>query len=463
MSVDLAIVGAGPAGMAAAALAAELGLDILLADEQDSPGGQIYRGVERAPADTPLGRDYRAGLRLAEALRKSRLDYRPATTVWHIDADNTLYLAHRGHAETVGARRIVLAGGAIERPVPIPGWTLPGVMSAGAAQTLLKTADLVPEGRIVLAGQGPLLYLVAVQLAQAGAPPAMVLETTPSANWREAARRWRSLWPGRGMLERGAGLLFALAAAGVPVRRGVRSLRALGRDGLDRVRWEGGETAADHLFLHEGVIPNVQASRALGLAHEWDEGQSCWRPALDEWGRTSRAGLSIAGDGGGIAGAAAAALSGRLAALDAAAALGRIGDEECRRRARPIRAALARERALRPFLDRLYRPAREVLAPREDAIIACRCEEVSVGEIRRAARLGAPGPNQAKAFTRCGMGPCQGRICGPIVAAVMAEALGKPVAEIGAFRPRAPWKPITLGALAELEIGAAAGDRPGPP
>src|SRR5579875_2906986 len=226
MRVELAIVGAGPAGMAAAAEAAELGLDTLLVDEQPAPGGQIYRGLERAADDTPLGRDYLAGRALMAALRESRVAYRPATAVWHIEAASesargsqssgtggTLYLASEGRTETVAARRIVLATGAIERPVPIPGWTLPGVMTAGAAQILLKTADLVPAGRIVLAGQGPLLYLVAVQLAR--------------------------------------------ARSGVPVRRWVRGLRAVGRDGLERVRWEGGEIAADHLLLHEGVIPNV--------------------------------------------------------------------------------------------------------------------------------------------------------------------------------------------------------------
>ncbi|HZU88893.1 MAG TPA: NAD(P)/FAD-dependent oxidoreductase, partial [Stellaceae bacterium] len=427
MMRELAIVGTGPAGMAAAALAAELGLATVLVDEQEAPGGQIYRGIERAPPDTPLGRDYLAGRPLVAALRGSRLDYRPATTVWHIDAASedgksrgaggTLYLARAGRTETVTARRIVLATGAVERPVPIPGWTLPGVMTAGAAQILLKTADLVPEGRIVLAGQGPLVALVAVQLARAGAPPAVLLETTPFENYREAARRWRALWPGRRMLATGMGLRLALVRAGVPVRRGVSGLAALGRGALERVRWDGGEIAADHLLLHEGVIPNVQASLALGLRHEWDEDQWCWRPALDEWGRTSLSGVAIAGDGGGIAGAAAAVLSGRLAVLEAAAALGRVGEEECRRRALPIRAALKRERALRPFLDRLYRPPRAVLAPAADDVVVCRCEEVRVGEIRRAARLGAPGPNQAKAFTRCGMGPCQGRICGPIVAA----------------------------------------------
>jgi NADPH-dependent 2,4-dienoyl-CoA reductase/sulfur reductase-like enzyme len=468
MRVELAIVGAGPAGMAAAAEAAELGLDTLLVDEQPAPGGQIYRGLERAADDTPLGRDYLAGRALMAALRESRVAYRPATAVWHIEAASesargsqssgtggTLYLASEGRTETVAARRIVLATGAIERPVPIPGWTLPGVMTAGAAQILLKTADLVPAGRIVLAGQGPLLYLVAVQLARAGAPPVALLQTTPPQNYRLALHRAAALWPGRRMLAQGIGLRLALARSGVPVRRWVRGLRAVGRDGLERVRWEGGEIAADHLLLHEGVIPNVQASLALGVRHEWDEEQLCWRPCLDAWGRTSLPGIAVAGDGGGIAGAAAAALSGRLAALDAALALGRIGEGEGLRRAAPLRAALARERALRPFLDRLYRPPRTVLAPAEDEVVACRCEEVRVAEIRRAIRLGVPGPNQMKAFTRCGMGPCQGRICGPIVAAVMAEATAKPIAEIGTWRPRAPWKPLTVGALAELALEEA--------
>jgi NADPH-dependent 2,4-dienoyl-CoA reductase/sulfur reductase-like enzyme len=452
MTVELAIIGAGPAGMAAAVLAGELGLDTVLVDEQNSPGGQVYRAIERAAPDTPLGPDYLAGRPLAAALRASRVDYRPNTTLWHVDPDGTLFLENAGHTETVTARRILLATGAIERPVPIPGWTLPGVMTAGAAQTLLKTADLVPEGRVVLAGQGPLLYLVATQLARAGAPPGAILETAPLDNYLDAARYLGSLWPGRRLLTRGLGLVAAIKRAGVPIRRGVRGIRAVGRRRVDRVVWEGGELAANYLLLHEGVIPNIQISLALQLRHEWDETQLCWRPALDAWGQTSLPNIAVAGDCGGIAGAEAAVLTGRLAALDAALWLGHIGEAERDSRARPIQAALDRERALRPFLDRLYRPTRSVMVPAEDDIIVCRCEEVSVGRIRRAARLGATGPNQLKAFTRCGMGPCQGRICGPVVAAIIADVHRRPIAEIGTYRPRAPFKPITVGALADLEI-----------
>jgi octopine oxidase subunit A len=451
MTVDLAIVGAGPAGMAAAVLASELGLDTVLVDEAEAPGGQIYRGVEHARDASALGADYVVGRPMVAALRASAACYRPGTTVWHIDPGGTgravLSLVAEGASESITARHVLLATGAIERAVPIPGWTLPGVMTVGAAQIALKSADLVPDGRVVLAGQGPLLYLAAVQLARAGAPPTALLETTPSGNYRDAARRLPGSWGGWRELAKGAGWLLALRRAGVKRWRHVRGLRAIGHRRLEGVAWEGGAIAADLLLLHEGVIPDTQISLGLQLAHRWNEAQRCWQPVLDEWGMSSLPNIAVAGDGGGIAGATAAALSGRLAALDAAHRLGRLGAAERDRRAGPIRAALSRERALRPLLDALYRPADDVLDP-ADPVIVCRCEEVTAGEIRRAVRLGAPGPNQVKAFLRCGMGPCQGRLCGPAVAAVVAAARGVPIAEAGTFRPRAPYKPITIGTLA---------------
>ena len=452
--VDFAVIGAGPAGMAAATLAAELGLDAVLIDEQDALGGQIYRGIERATDNSPLGGDYLAGRRLSAEFRASGAAYRPATTVWHIDPDGTLSLVSAAGTETVRSRRILLATGAIERPVPIPGWTLPGVMTAGAAQIILKSGDLVPSGRTVLAGQGPLLWLVAAQLIRAGAPPAALLITAPHPNYHAAGRLLpNALWPARHNLLKGLGLIREVRAAGIPIRREIAGLRALGRatgnSRVEAVAWDSSEMLCDLLLVHEGVIPNTQISLALGLEHRWDVVQLCWRPVTDEWGATNLQTVSIAGDGGGIAGAEAAALSGRLAALDAAAFLDKLQPAERDRRAAPIRAALRRELAIRPLLDRLYRPAPSILVP-QDNVIACRCEEVTVGQIRRAARLGAQGPNQAKAFTRCGMGPCQGRLCGPTVSAVMADTLGKPIQDIGAYRPRAPYKPITLSALAGL-------------
>lgn len=456
---DLAIIGAGPAGMAASVEAAGLGLSVLVVDENPAPGGQVFRGVEGAGArDAALGAEYRAGAALVRAFRAAPgLDYRPATTLWHLDPEEgVLSLSSGGATQEAEARRVILATGAQERPVPIPGWTLPGVMTAGAAQILLKTTGAVPEGkRTVLAGQGPLLWLLAVQLLRAGQPPALILETTPVGRRRAAIREGgglAALLGGRSLLWKGLALM-AEARLAIPVHRGTTGLRAEGDVRLRRVAWDGGSLPCDTLLLHEGVVPATHIPLALGLEHDWDAAQRCWRPRVDAHGASSHPRVAVAGDGAGIGGWEAAVAAGRLAALDAAHRLGRIGRDALAERAVPHLAARRRALALRPVLDALYAPSDAVLAPLGDATIACRCEEVTAGQVRQAARLGATGPNQAKAYLRCGMGPCQGRLCGPTVAALIAGARGVPVESVGLFRPRAPYKPITVGELATGPMG----------
>jgi len=455
---DLAIVGAGPAGMAAALEGTALGLSVLVVDEQDAPGGQVFRAVERAAGDPALAGEYAAdGAALVRAFRTARgVEYRPGTTLWHVDTETLrLSLLRGGAAEEAGAARLLLATGAQERPVPIPGWTLPGVMGAGAAQILLKTAGVVPAGPVAIAGQGPLCWLVAVQLLRAGAGPVTLLETRHRSPAMVAAKAG-GLWAGRAQLLKGLALMREARARGLRVVRRVRGLRALGEAQVEHVRWEGGTLPCATLLLHEGVIPSTHVTRALGLEHRWDAAQLCWRPVLDGWGATSHDGIAVAGDGGGIGGWEAAVATGRLAALDAACRLGRIDAAERDRRAVPHRAALRRALALRPFLDYLYAPAPEVLAPTDDSTPVCRCEEITAGQVRAVARLGATGPNQAKAYLRTGMGACQGRMCGTTVSALIAAERGIAIEQAGTLRPRAPFKPLTVGALAALAKDDAA-------
>jgi bacterioferritin-associated ferredoxin len=302
---------------------------------------------------------------------------------------------------------------------------------------------------VVIAGQGPLCWLIAVQLLRAGGGPVTLLETTQGGPVASALAAG-GLWAGRRLLWKGLSLVREARSRGLKVVRRVRGLQALGEGRVQEVRWDGGAMPCNTLLLHEGVIPSTHITRALGLEHRWDPAQLCWRPALDGWGATSHDRIAVAGDGGGIGGWEAAMASGRLASLDAAFRLGRVAEAERDRRAAPHRAAQQAALALRPFLDRLYAPAQEVLVPSDDATTICRCEEITAGQVRAAARLGATGPNQVKAFLRTGMGPCQGRMCGTTVAAVIAAERGVPIPEVGAFRPRAPFKPMTVGALANL-------------
>jgi NADPH-dependent 2,4-dienoyl-CoA reductase/sulfur reductase-like enzyme len=322
-------------------------------------------------------------------------------------------------------------------------------MSAGAAQIMLKAAQAVPRGPVVVAGTGPLLLLIAQQLVDAGATVAALLETTRAADYLAALPKLPAALRAPGYLRKGMAMRNRLRKAGVPIFSAVHDLSAIGGERVETVRFRrrgaSHEIATSLLLLHQGVVPNVQITRQLGCEHAWDEAQRCWRPALDEWGNTSLDGIAVAGDGGGIAGAEAAALAGRIAGIEAVHRLGKL---DAGARAAPLRRELSTHLAVRPLLDVLFRPSPEILNPPDAATIVCRCEEVTAGAIRDAVSLGATGPNQAKAYLRCGMGPCQGRLCGLTVSEIIAAATGKTVAETGYYHIRPPIKPVTLGELA---------------
>lgn len=451
---DLVVIGSGPAGLAAARLADTLGLSVALIDEQAAPGGQIYRNIEISPVTDRhiLGSDYYAGESLVHELRSSRVDYFPNATVWQVSPGLEVALTVGGKTHFVQASRIVLATGALERAFPIPGWTLPGVMTAGAAQILLKSSATVARNA-VFAGTGPLLYLIVWQYAQAGVPVRAVLDTTPLRNYRTACKRLSGALAGWRYLLKGLALIRGIRAKGIPLTIGVNTLKAAGNERISAVQFSrrGARKTiqTEHLFLHQGVIPHVNLALSIGCEHGWDPGQLCWRPKLDEWGRSSVEGVAIAGDGAGIGGAKAAELQGYLAALDAAYSADRLAASERTRRSAPIRAALQRELRIRPFLETLYRPGDRFRIPQQPDVVVCRCEEVTTGQICDAVALGCPGPNQLKSFTRCGMGPCQGRMCSVTLTELTAAVRNIPASEVGYLRLRPPVKPVTLGELAK--------------
>ena len=445
--VPLIVIGAGPAGLAAADTALAHGLEVMLLDEQPGPGGQIYRNIGNGDDErrAVLGADYAQGETLLPVMERPGLDYRRGATVWEVTPDRQVFFTEQGRARAVSADKLILATGAMERPMPFPGWTLPGVMSCGAAQIMLKSSGLFPAEGAILAGSGPLLLLLATQMLAAGARIGAIVETTPARNFLAAAQRLPRALLAREYLRKGMGMMAALRRSGVPWYKDAGGLQALGTNRVEALRFKDGaktrELPCGLLLLHQGVVPNAQIARSLRLDHDWDDMQRAWRPRADSWGETALPGIFVAGDGAGIVGAKASAIQGRLAALRAADA--QPGE------AAPLRRALARELAIRPFLDRLYRPADEFLQPADDTLV-CRCEEVTAGEIRAAVRNGCLGPNQAKAFSRAGMGPCQGRLCGLTVSEVIAQARGVSPAQAGYYRIRPPIKPVTLGEMAAL-------------
>lgn len=457
---DLAIIGAGPAGLAAATEATKAGLSVILLDEQNRVGGQIYRNVEKSPVElgSILGKDYLAGKDLAAEFAKCSVTYVPNATVWQADPSGEINYSVHGSAHQISVARILIATGAIERPTPIPGWTLPGVMMAGAGQILLKQSGVVASNA-VLAGSGPLLYLIAAQMVHAGTPPLALVETQAPSDFLKAQKHLAGALFGWRYLAKGLGLINELRKAGVKRYRGAKDLYAEGEAYVEALTFtHNGQTVrleCETLYLHMGVVPNTQLGRSMGLDHRWDQAQQYFSPVCDAWGRSSEEQVLIAGDGGGIGGAKAAELSGRLAAIKTANDLGKLQDGDFALLSRHLRKMKRQELAIRPFLDAAYPPAEEVLAP-SDATVVCRCEEVTAGDIRKYAKMGCDGPNQTKAYGRSGMGPCQGRYCGLTVSSLLAKSNNRSMDDTGYYRIRAPVKPITLGELASLvETGGA--------
>ncbi|KJF65741.1 (2Fe-2S)-binding protein [Rhizobium nepotum 39/7] len=446
--VDLVVIGCGPAGMAAACEARSLGLSVTLLDEQAALGGQIYRRIEDAPADIVniLGKDYAAGQTLAAEFRHSGTHYVGSAVVWNVTPHGVVDYVSNGKAAEVAGKYVLLASGAMERPFPIKGWTLPGVMGAGAGQIMLKGSGALPSDPVVLAGCGPLLYLLAWQYLRAGVKIEALVDTTSRSAYARAIphlvgalRGWRDLL-------KGIKLISAIRRRSVRVYSGAQNLEIIGATHAEGLQFQHAgqqvRVPASLVLLHQGVVPNTQLTWSTGAEHRWDDHQLCWLPVTDGAGRLGETSIYVAGDSKGIVGANASAVQGRLAALAIAAQLG--FSRGAAERVLALKNELARFTHIRPFLDSLYRPRDENRIP-PDEVLVCRCEEVSAGQIRGYVKLGCTGPNQTKAFGRCGMGPCQGRLCGLTVTEVIAEARGVEPSQVGYYRIRPPIKPILLG------------------
>lgn len=457
-SPDLLVVGAGPAGMAAASSAHACGLSVLLVDNQPHAGGQAYRGAAHGPLSrTPLfGAQYRAAAGTIAALEDSPVRRWSSASVIHIDASLSTVIEREGAIRVVRPRTIVVASGAQERPVPVPGWTLPGVMTVGAAQIAFKSSGLVADDAVFV-GSGPLLHLVVAQYLAAGARIRAVLDTTPRENLaRAAARLPLAALTAPGDLLEGMRWLRLPRRAGVPIRKGIRSVRILGRqtvEGIEATSAKGDRLHFEtrHVFLHDGIVPSIDLPLGAGCACRWSVRQQCWQIVRDaRTGETSVRGLYIAGDAGIIAGAGAAAADGTLAGLAAARRLGKGQDPGNAAIERRARRKLARAAPLRRFLDACYASLGATAEPIPDDAVACRCEAVTFARLRAAIAASPRSLDAVKSLCRIGMGPCQGRLCAATLHAEAARTWGTPLGEIsGPPRIRFPVRPVTLGALAD--------------
>jgi len=463
---DIAVLGAGPAGLAAAAAAARAGARTALVDSAPRVGGQYWRHRE---GDRGAGHHHWPVLRgLRDAVRGlDRLDYLAGHAVWHEERTPGGFTVHATDAqETEGqrsreirCRTLIIATGAYDRQLPFPGWTLPGVYTAGGAQALLKGHGVTVGRRAVVAGTGPFLLPVAVALAGAGVAVAGVFEAGSPAGFR---RHPAAIAGNPGKLIEGAGYLAALLRHRIPYRTRTTVVAAHGTDRVTAVTvarldadWRvlpgtGQRLDCDAVAVGYGFTPQVEIPLQLGCATRLD-GDGSLVAAADEDQRGSVPGVYLAGEVCGVGGAALALAEGELAGLHAAQAS--IG-------ARPDRAPAARLRrrrsGLRAFAAAMHdahpvRPGWTGWLTGDTQV--CRCEEVSLDEVRRSVTdLGARDARTIKLLARPGMGLCQGRVCGYATACLAADLRGHaglPSADdLRGLSARPIAQPVTLGQLA---------------
>lgn len=448
----IVIVGAGPAGVSAARTLVAAGHKPVLIDEGMFPGGQIFR---RPPA--PLRRSDRDlyGFDAGRACRirdqfaaiLPSITYRAETLIWGVEP-GVLHLASRNEVTRQPWRRLIVATGAMDRIVPIKGWTAPGVFTLGGAQIALKAQASTIGRDVIFMGSGPLLYLVAHQYARAGARVVAVLESGRPLRHVSALP---GLMAGRRIFAKGLYYMAWLRTHGVPIKTGIEPLEILkasnGRVAGLLYRQSKAETklSCDALAIGFGLTSETQLADLLGVDFRFDEGHRQWLPVTDGDGRSSVDGIYLAGDGLAIRGSEVAAMSGELAAL---AILADAGQPDAPRAAR-LRRGIERMDRFRRSLDVVFPFPRHLPADLPDETVICRCEGLTAHALRDAvAASGECEINRIKAFTRLGMGRCQGRVCGLAAAELIAAKGSVHVSAVGRLRGQAPIKPLALSTLA---------------
>jgi NADPH-dependent 2,4-dienoyl-CoA reductase/sulfur reductase-like enzyme len=479
MRTELAIIGAGPAGMAGAEAAADCGVEITVIDEQPAAGGQIYRQPphEFTVTNWLEGRVYAAGKSLLRRvsdnarirwLTESKVSGIVSATEAGGDGRFTLVIDGPDGVRGLAAESVLIAPGCYDMPVLFPGWNLPGVMAAGGIQTFVKSQRFVPGGRFLFAGSHPLQLVVADQVVQAGGEVAGVLFAQSRRRALRLLKFPAVVWRGRAKLLQTAAILRRLRRAGVPVRFAQALLRANGGDRLESVKVAPAgpdgvgnaaaarEIACDRLGVCFGFLASSELAQQAGAATRWDAPRGGWVVTHDAWMRTRVPGVAVAGEITGVAGAEVAAEEGRLAAIGCALDLGKIDDRRANDLAVAPRRALATLNRFARLLSELSWPGDRCLDQwlSDNDINLCKCEEVTVGDFVEQLRRNPDitSASAAKLLTRAGMGPCQGRYCQFAVTRVVACLSGEPEDRVGAFSARFPSRPVEISALVDSDL-----------
>lgn len=451
-------MGGGPAGLAGALEAAQMGAHVVLVDEQRELGGNFFR-QRRAGLSQSADPRQREGRQLIASVRNAGVDVRSGTTAWGIFEQRTVaMLGPDMVADLIRARALILAPGAVERSIAIPGWTLPGVMTGGGALALLTQHGVLPGRRVVVCGVGPLLLRVADDLLAEGAQVVLVADAGSAVFFSGGVL---GLWTQLESLREGIALSYRLRQRGVPVRSRRIPIRIEGRESVEGVViaavGAAGEVVpgteeyveADAILLSFGFVPSTELARLAGCSIAWDDDVASWVPARDSLGRTGAEGVLVCGAASGYADGRVAMSEGRVAGV-VAAQQGGYADvgESARLRGLQLRAERARAAARR--VARTTKPMATWASLATDSTIVCRCEDVTADQVLAALRSGDASLRTVKVLTRVGMGACRGQTCWPIVGQLVCHRTGRLPRELHPDSVRPPLRPVPIGSLVSL-------------
>jgi thioredoxin reductase len=456
---DVLVIGAGPGGLSAALAARQAGADVVILDERSLAGGQYYKQLSvEGPDIAPPDRQHRQGAELIAQVQACGVEMIGDALVWGAFEPGEYGVAINGHTQRWKPRCTVIATGAYERAWQVPGWTLPGVMTTGAAQTLWRTARRLPGRRVLIAGNGPLNLQLAAELRAGGATVVAVVEaaaapglSTLSSVLRMAVTAPRLMLDGLGYrfaLQRGKGQMIHRAlVSGIEARGEALRVSLCDADGqsLEQV------FEVDCVCLGYGFEPANELLRALGCSHDYDAERRQLVTRRDTRGQTDIDGVFALGDCTGLGGAKVALAEGRMVGLEAAMACGFKLSGELHESGREAEAELKRQQAFQKALWTFYKadakpPA--VTSGTKDGCLVCRCEEVSFATLQQALDDGISTVGAIKRHTRIGMGRCQGRYCAATLDEKVCALTGVQRSEVSGFAPRLPVKPVTIAELA---------------
>ena len=446
---DVIVIGAGPSGVKAALKCSKKDLKVLIVDSNENSGGQIYRAPPRSyiKKDEKSLKENLIQIKFSENIKKNNIDTAYNHTVWQVSPGFKVDAFNENGAVQWSTKSLIVATGTYEKIIPFEGWTTPGVIGLAACTIMLKSHQTIPANKIILAGNGPLLILVAYYILKFGGKVDAIIDTSSKIKW---IKSMSSLVLNPKNLIQGISWILKILFSRVPIYSNSLVTKTIKTNNGISVEIQNIKNKkiknidTDVLAVGHGLIPSTDITRLLKLDHLYNELKGGWIARLDKYFRSSMKGLYITGDGSGISGAIAAEDKGELAAYAVLKDLNIIKEKEFKIKTHKILKRLNRYEIFAKGIAKLNFTPKNLIKNINKNTILCRCEDITKKEIINAVNNGAKNLNQIKSWTRFGMGPCQGRTCQYSVARVVSEHLKCNIEDLGYLTGRTPLRPFPL-------------------